>query len=109
MKFYRQGDVGLMLVSEPIPKQAELVEPDNGRVILAYGEVTGHAHAILTDYAKMYRWEDQADGTVRLLEVGETGAELRHEEHDTIVLPAGTYRVIQQREYHPEAIRNVED
>lgn len=108
MNFYRQGDVGLMRTDEPVPAAAALVEPDNNRVILAYGEVTGHAHAIACDYAKMYRWEDQKDGTVRLLEVKE-GAELRHEEHDTIALPPGRYRVIQQREYHPEAIRNVAD
>ena len=41
----RQGDVLLFRVSE-LPKGAKDVTPKNGDVILAYGEVTGHAHRI---------------------------------------------------------------
>ena len=41
----RQGDV-LALGVEAIPEDAKPVTRDRGRVILAYGEVTGHAHAI---------------------------------------------------------------
>jgi hypothetical protein len=37
-------------------------------------------------------------------------AELRHEEHSTITLPKGTYRVRRQREFDGlEAMRVVED
>jgi hypothetical protein len=32
-----------------------------------------------------------------------------HQEHATIAVPAGNYRVIRQREYSPERIRRVED
>jgi hypothetical protein len=45
----------------------------------------------------------------RFLQIGGDGAERRHEEHATIPLPAGLYRVRIQREYHPEAIRRVVD
>ncbi len=41
----RQGDV-LVLEIDDIPKDARRVPRDDGRVVLAYGEVTGHAHAI---------------------------------------------------------------
>jgi hypothetical protein len=34
---------------------------------------------------------------------------LEHQEHDPIVIPPGAYRVIRQREYAPEDIRNIAD
>jgi hypothetical protein len=99
---YRQGDVLLQRI-DGLPENARPVEWEN-RVILAYGEVTGHAHAISTAYAKMYTWKGD-----RLLEV-QPGAKLVHEEHATIALPEGVYKVIQQREYVPEAApRDVAD
>jgi hypothetical protein len=92
---YRQGDVLLQRIDR-LPTDARPVEWQE-RVILAYGEVTGHAHAISTQYASMYMWKGD-----RLLEI-KTGATLVHEEHATIALPEGVYKVIQQREYVPEA------
>ena len=92
---YRQGDVLIQKI-DALPVEAREVEWED-RVILAYGEVTGHAHAISTDYAKMYSWQGD-----RLLEI-KAGAKLVHEEHATIALPEGFYKVIQQREYVPEA------
>jgi hypothetical protein len=44
----RQGDVLLIPVDE-IPAGLKTVPRDNGRVILAYGEATGHAHAVRAD------------------------------------------------------------
>lgn len=92
---YRQGDV-LLQKMDTLPAGAEPVEFDN-RVVLAYGEVTGHCHALSTATASMYTYRGE-----RLIEVKE-GALLRHEEHATITLPQGVYKVIQQREYVPEA------
>jgi len=92
---YRQGDVLLQKVLS-IPDNALEQECDK-RVILQYGEVTGHAHAISTDFAQMFTARGQRYIAVR------PGAQLVHEEHATIALPAGYYRVIQQREYVPEA------
>ena len=48
-KMYRQGDVLIRRLKKLPPEPeggSEKVERDNGRVVLAYGEVTGHAHAI---------------------------------------------------------------
>jgi hypothetical protein len=42
---FRQGDVLVQRVTS-IPEGDTAVARDNGRVVLAYGEVTGHAHAI---------------------------------------------------------------
>jgi hypothetical protein len=102
---YRQGDVLLVARSAKIPKSAMLTPRDNGRVVLAYGEVTGHAHALLDDGVDLY--EDAAK-EVRVLKVDALSS-LVHEEHGTITLAPGLYDVIQQREYTPDAIRNVAD
>ena len=40
---------------------------------------------------------------------GDAPVALEHDEHETIQLPPGDYRIIRQREYSPEAIRNVAD
>ena len=41
----RQGDV-LIVPVEEIPATVEAVERENGCIILAHGEATGHAHKI---------------------------------------------------------------
>ena len=79
------------------------VERENGRVILAHGEVTGHAHAIGHPGATLF----QMDGET-LLSLKDN-AVLSHEEHASIQLPAGHYRVVQQREYTREGWINVAD
>lgn len=47
---YRQGDVPLVPCQKPLGNLQEKAR-DKGKVILAYGEVTGHAHAIHGDSA----------------------------------------------------------
>lgn len=102
-KQFRQGDVLVERV-ENETKTGEEVPRENGRVILAHGEVTGHAHAITESGVTMRR-----DAEATELEIKEAVAMLTHDEHATIPLERGTYRVIRQREYTPEAIRNVAD
>ena len=114
MTIYRQGDVLVKRTRKQPSRQAKPIS-DQGRTILAYGEVTGHAHqvhdvsvAILErDDVPAQQLFEEPDGA-RLLVVRRE-AELRHEEHGTITLARGTYEVIRQREYSPEAIRNVAD
>lgn len=110
MKIYRQGDV-LLVAVDSIPRSAKRqVNPE--RVVLAYGEVTGHAHAIDPTQATEYRTKEPMPvfdwRCERFLQV-HTQALLKHEEHSTVVIPAGKYAVIQQREYSPEELRNVAD
>jgi len=110
MTQYRQGDVFIERV-DALPGNATEV-PSHGRIILALGEVTGHAHAIvLEDGTIQARLFDA--GTERFLHVL-TASVLAHEEHAAIALEPGIYRVSKfgtgtQREYTPEAIRNVAD
>jgi hypothetical protein len=99
----RQGDVLLICSEKQLDKKFKPVEFDNGKVILAYGEATGHAHAIDAKACTLYEWQGN-----RLLEV-KKATSLKHEEHSPIALKPGIYEVRRQREYTPEAIRNVQD
>lgn len=103
---YRQGDVLLELV-EAIPGTASK-QKRSKRIILALGEATGHHHALeLRDPAD---WWKQGDGlTEEKFITVNCPARLTHQEHATVELPEGTYRVTRQREYSPEEIRNVAD
>ena len=102
MKSYRQGDVYLERI-DAIPENAK-ARPSNSRIILAEGEATGHAHSVSNKSAIAYE-----ESGVTYLEVKSALAMLTHEEHATIKLPRGKYRVIRQREYAPEAPRIVGD
>lgn len=102
-KQYRQGDVLLVKLDLKEVPEGATREPSEDRVVLAYGEVTGHAHAIDPTSASLYRWHND-----RLLEAN-AGATLVHEEHSAITLEPGFYRVVQQREYEPGSSRPVID
>ncbi|HVJ44671.1 MAG TPA: hypothetical protein VM639_24450 [Dongiaceae bacterium] len=107
LKLYRQGDVLIRERAEPVAVATE-VPRDKGAVVLAYGEVTGHSHAIHNPKVKLFR--DSGNGGATYLSIADpAGAALQHEEHATIQLPAGHYDVTIQREYSPQAIRNVAD
>ena len=102
---YRQGDV-LIIPVKSIPKAVEAVERENGYVVLAHGEATGHAHKIKDQRAALFR--DPKLMAV-FMRVTDGAVALEHDEHDTITIPAGSYQITRQREYSPEAIRNVVD
>ena len=102
----RQGDVLVERV-DSIPADAKTKPRDRNRVILAYGEVTGHAHQIA---------DPDAAGAV-LLTVAESAtflrlakkAQLVHEEHAVINIPAGDYKITIQREYQYGETMKVRD
>ena len=102
---YRQGDV--LLVAVPaIPQDARPLPRDRGRIVLALGEATGHAHAIADPRAALVETELEE----RFLHVlAEGGVLLCHEEHDSVRLPQGAYQVCRQREYVPGDWRVVAD
>lgn len=101
MSQFRQGDVMLLKVAD-LPRGAQKQEPKE-RIVLAWGEVTGHAHAVPTAHAALYK--HQNDTYLSVLQA--TG--LTHEEHTRIDLTPGVYKVVLQREYTPEGVRQVED
>lgn len=93
---YRHGDLLLEPVAG-IPHGAKR-EERKGDIILALGEATGHAHRVKTPGAVTF-----LAGVDRYLVVRDQ-AELTHEEHATIVLPAGAYKITRQRVYVPGAL-----
>jgi hypothetical protein len=105
---FRQGDVLLVPVStSELPRSARPLPRDaRGRLVLALGEATGHAHAVIARDAELLA--EAADVDRRFLRIA-TEAMLTHEEHAPIPLPAGLYRVVQQREYVPGSFRPVAD
>lgn len=98
---YRQGDVLIRRI-DSLPKQ-KAVKRTSG--VLVEGESTGHAHRV----AELEKAEVLEIQNGLYLHVGEEGVRIVHEEHGDITLPPGDYEVIRQREYSPEAIRNVAD
>lgn len=99
-QFY-QGDVGIYLNGHPrferikeLPKSAIKQPRPKDRIVLEYGEVTGHAHAIKeVDKCNLY-----LEGTRRFLEVC-YAVPLVHEEHDVIVIQPGIYEIGRQRQW----------
>lgn len=115
MTIYAQGDIIIEKVADADAANPINVDPD-GSVVLARGEVTGHRHRFTGDSGVvMFRDDGLARGMPTELYLGHIkiaakgGAELRHEEHDTIKLPTGTYRVRRQREFDAGEMRIVAD
>ncbi len=115
----RQGDVCLVRVSS-LPAGCTEIAPENGRIVLMHGEVTGHAHAI-ADWAGAGKIAADAIGLagrrarllrsptgLRFLEVGEP-VNLTHEEHTAHQIPAGIYELPEQMEHSAERMRRVAD
>ena len=95
----RQGDV-LMVSVASVPKGAKKLD----HLILAHGEVTGHAHRITEGEADLL----EKDGVLYLSVKSET-ALLTHEQHGPQTLPKGDFKITIQREFEPKGWRNVAD
>ena len=108
MTMLRQGDVLLVRIDD-LPSGMDEVAPerrgDRLKYVLAHGEATGHAHAIMsvTEPVTLRRHREQG----LFLVVQGAGAELRHEEHRPLPVPPGNYRIARQRTYDAGRDRNV--
>jgi hypothetical protein len=91
----RQGDI-LIILNDPAAEAGDEIPRDNGRVVLAYGEATGHAHALDERHVTLYTHKKSAD---RVLKVVGNVAYLKHDEHFKIQIPSGTHTVRRQREW----------
>jgi len=93
---FRQGDV--LLVPVAAMPTGRPVEAENGRLVLARGEATGHHHSVAVSDAELI---DSAEGVfLRIM----AATPLEHQEHGAITLEPGVYRVVRQREYAPGAV-----
>lgn len=86
---------------------------DGGSVVVAEGEGAGHRHRML-GAVTLYRDERLARDMPYELYVGHLlvcapTARLVHDEHDTIVLEKGTYRIRRQRCLDPGDVDFIED
>lgn len=110
---YAQGDLLIERVGD-IPVSGTPIDPGpDGVQVLAEGEVTGHRHAIY-DRVTMFRDDSLAHDIPNGLYAGHIRvdgpcARIQHDEHDTVTLPKGTYRVRRQRELEPKDARIVAD
>ena len=119
----RQGDVQLQPVAA-LPQGCTEIQPEGSRIVLAHGEVTGHAHAIYDHIVKPGAADEIADAAIarartkaklwrapggeRFLEVTEP-VTLKHEEHTSHTLLPGIYQLPVQVEYSPAELRRVAD
>ena len=108
-QLYRQGDVLFTRISR-LPKGGRKIRKN---ATVAYGEVTGHSHVIAMEDRDCAEVLEIGTGLyVHVTAAGvriEGGVTFVHEEHGPVTLPKGDYAVTIQREYSPEAIRNVAD
>jgi hypothetical protein len=99
MMMLRQGDV-LLVVADDSPREMTEVVPERRgsrlEYVLAHGEASGHAHAMVADDQVTVRRHPER-GLFLVVQGG--GAELRHEEHRPLPVPPGNYRVVRQRTY----------
>ena len=93
----RHGDLQIMKVDK-LPADVKKLD----RKELAYGEVTGHAHRI--DVGELFETQDG-----ELFLKVEKLTKVSHEEHKTVALQPGVYRVGIKRQYTPEGWEAVRD
>jgi hypothetical protein len=90
-----------MVGSLPAGARVTAVPPLDGRYVLAFGEQTGHAHAVPEVDAELLdvATADQVDRYLRV----RSRTVLHHEEHAPIILEPGLYHVGIQRSFTPSA------
>lgn len=96
--FIQQGDV--LFFSDELPPEAKRLDTRT----IAEGESTGHTH-VATVPATLYDF----GGVVFV--VAETETAVTHQEHGTVTLAPGTWRIGRIQEFDPfeEVVRNVAD
>lgn len=88
----QQGDVLFQRVSQ-LPKGCLKLPEENGKLIIARGEQSGHHHAITTKEAVL--WELEGD----LYLEATAPVTITHEEHKALEIPEGIYKIGRVKEY----------
>jgi capsular polysaccharide biosynthesis protein len=89
LKQYRQGDVLFIEISRQDYKSFKKFRKEDN--IIIEGEATGHAHRLENGLL--------SEGWRGMFIDAELSTKVVHEEHNTIFLPKGFYRVEIQKEY----------
>lgn len=111
-ELFAQGDLLIERVPDVEPS-GHVVQAAGEGYVLAEGEATGHMHAI-RNHSVFFRDDGLARDVPASLYIGHVRvggepARIDHDEHDTIMLGQGTYRVRRQRELDPSEVRVVSD
>jgi len=112
-KLYGHGDVILKEIQK-IPEGASKKESTQGYNILAYGEITGHAHCLKADKTELYELNGvvylRCNDTVELKHQCLDGTQAK-DAHETIVLPKHNYQIgiVKEYDYFTDEVRNVAD
>ena len=101
-----QGDVMIKPVKE-IPTEAKETKPDGNNYVVAHSE-TGHHHIIAAKAAKVYALT-QMVSYLSLIEEAKLTHLRPFDTHEELLLPAGNYEIVRQREGTPEGWRRVAD
>lgn len=113
MKQYQQGDVLLSEVKS-IPKKAIKENPIQGYTVLAYGEISGHAHCLLAEKTELLKHAGKTYLRVKedcdLAHHKLDGSAATHA-HKPFVVKKGDYLfgLVQEFDYFTGEARNVAD
>lgn len=95
----RQGDIYFRSVDK-VPTKGTKKKNDR---ILAYGEVTGHSHQIVSPALSELEMVTDENGDIFVRSTGEE-IKVGHDEHNIVTLPANKWICIsRQREFDPLA------
>jgi len=108
-RIWRQGDL-LFVESDKIPSGFSSRRSD----IILKGEATGHSHRIVNGaiFEEPDKYGSISNRLITRRELFlrvENGGRVVHEEHATLELPSGIFKVIFQREYSISGWINVRD
>lgn len=101
----RQGDIVLSPAGNIDLSAGRTIPRSKGRIVLALGERTGHAHVIEASERDVEFIEIAGKRYINVL----APTKIQHEEHAWLDVPPGIYEVRVQRVYTPQAIQNVAD
>lgn len=102
---FRQGDVVIRRINK-LPRGLK----KKSNTILAYGEITGHNHALDID-VKDLNFNILVDKSGKIYFQNDKPINLNHQEHKQITIEKGSFEVIIERERDPflQNIRQVID
>ena len=97
-KWFRHGDVIITRITAEEYENLHL--PHKNDLVIAYGEATGHHHKLQAKAGQAQVLVNPKTQEAQAFSVkGET--KLVHEEHKTLSIPKGYYKVEFEKEYEP--------
>ena len=96
-KWIRHGDVIITRITAEVYENLHL--PHKNDTVIAYGEATGHHHKLLAKAGQAQVLVNKAQEAQAFSVNSDT--KLVHEEHKTVTIPKGYYKVEFEKEYEP--------